>query len=159
MDLFTEDYFDVSATIRFDMKSSRNYMYNRDRWCLALIKGGREMSKYYRHLTEKSIGIRLNPTENKFHLTLISGEDVKQPAWENAIDKFQYKEINFQLSVRMGTDGYYWWAPVTGNEITEFRHELELFEEPYWNFHATYGRLHPFWEGQEHILKEYTYSK
>jgi len=159
MDLFTKDYFNVSATIRFDIKSSRNYMYNRNRWCLALIDGGYEMAKYYRKLTEKEIGCRLNTTENKFHLTLVSGEDVNQSLWEKAIDKFQYEKINFQLSVRVGTDGTYWWLPAAGNEIIEFRNELKLFEKPYWDFHATFGILHPFWEGQEHILKEYTYSK
>lgn len=159
MKLFKKDYFDVSAEIRFDIQSNRNYMYNRDRWCLALIDGGYEIAKYYRKLTEKSLGIRLNTTENKFHLTLISGEDVKESVWNKGVDEFQYQKINFQLSVRAGTDGYYWWLPSAGNEIIEFRKEFELFEKPYWDYHATYGYLHPYWKGQEEILKYYSQKK
>lgn len=114
-------------------------LYYYPKWLIIIIDG--DIAEYYRRLVYLS-NKRLNLQHPKHgaHITVISGkyEDVsKHSCW----NKYERKEIEFNYSIDIGTDGRYYWLPVECQRIEEIRIELGLPPKIPIPWHLTIGNL------------------
>lgn len=103
-----------------------------------ILKSDPELCLYYCWFIEKCLGIKLQQSMHKCHISVIRGEVIPLPDTWNA---YSGKLIHFHYSNLISTNGKYWWINIYSPCLVAIRQELGLAPQPEINFHLTIGVL------------------
>lgn len=105
-----------------------------------IVECPKDILDYYHHWIKKDLDLTLNKPLFGAHISVVRGEEPpleKQELWR----KYHEKEIEFEYSHDIETEGEYYWLRVQCEELNELRRELGLEETVQFGFHLTIGRV------------------
>lgn len=105
---------------------------------IAEVKG--DICKYYSHLIEKNLYLKLQLPVWRPHVTILNGRqsisDDKLHIWK----KYAGEEIEFEYNVNVEQHWKFWVLPVRSERMQQLQKELGFDFENY-DFHLTIGRM------------------
>lgn len=122
--------------------SPKSHLKQADKWLVLMLDD--EISKYYRHLYEKTYPIRNSGFCQKLtrpvwgpHVSIIRNEQIpNQQAWGFAANKM----ISIEYEGGVKSNNEYFWLDVYSDELSAIRELMGLSRTPKWGFHMTVGR-------------------
>jgi hypothetical protein len=122
--------------------SPRTHLASSERWLVMMCDD--EISKYYRHLYEKTYPFLNAERHGKLtrpvwgtHISVIRGEFVPNyKLWR--LDENKLIEFDYEAGVI--DNGEYYWLKVSCPILSELRKKYGLSPEPRFGFHLTIGR-------------------
>ena len=127
--------FKAKGKIIYDPKSDKSAFLP---WTCILKTDNESIGEYYRHLVKKNLGVHLNRTIWKDHVTVVRGS---QPRFPRAWGKHAGKVLDFTYSPEVRDGGKYFWLTVNCPELVQIRRELGLPDYPKVPFHLTVGNV------------------
>jgi len=109
----------------------------RDRGWL-ILQCDSDLSLYYCWLIKKHLGLELQQSMHKSHISIVRGEVIK---YRGKWNYYQESILHFHYSNTLGTNGKHWWLNVYSPCFVSIRHELGLDSQPEYDFHLTVGVL------------------
>jgi hypothetical protein len=127
------------GTLRYSPKLLGEYRKSSKYWLV--IDCDQEIGRYFRHL---------------YHIAAYKCDRMDRPAWESHItvirdepppdtslwEKYAGKEVTFQYSPMVESDGTHFWLPVECEESLNIRVEMGLPRDPEFPLHMTFGNQH-----------------
>jgi len=99
--------------------------YSNKAW--AILNCDQELVEYYTSFFCKRFGIhKLQKPKHGSHITVIREEEISDEVYDTLWGKNQYKEIEFQYSNEIKTNGEHIWLPVISEELLNLREEMGL---------------------------------
>jgi len=117
--------------------SPRSHLGDPSRWVVVMCDD--EISKYYRHLFNKSFPYKPKLSRPIFgaHISVIRNEKIPN---HNLWKMDNGKIIKFEYEPGVRDNGEYYWLKVRCPELQKIRLEYGLNEYPKFGFHLTVGR-------------------
>lgn len=98
-----------------------------------------DTDNYYRWFIEKRYGLKLQRPAWGGHISIVRGETTSQENWNIFKTKYDGKEIEFEHSGEIRTNGNHWWLRTYCDNLKDFREEMGYPRDGLWGLHLTIG--------------------
>ncbi len=128
----------------FEYKASGNIVfypkkYSNKAWSILNCEVG--IIEYYGYWMEKMFDIKLQKPKHGAHITVIREEQIEDSIYDSLWEKDQNKEIQFDYSNKIQTNGEHFWLPIKCDELLDIRGSMGLVKKGRFSLHMTVGRL------------------
>jgi hypothetical protein len=133
-------YFKHTGIITFDPRAlSNGDKLFKPWWMIITMKPGDEIDSYYRWFVERHYGLRLQRPAFGPHISVIRNEETSQENWDKYKEKYNGKEIEFEHSGEIRTNGNHWWVRTYCDNLKDLREEMGYERNGMWGLHLTLG--------------------
>ncbi len=127
--------FTAKGKIIYDPRSDKSAFLP---WTCILKLDGESIGEFYRYWVKKNLGVQLNRTIWKDHITVVRGTEPRFPlAWK----KHAGRVLEFTYTPMIYNGPTYYWIQVECPELCKIRRELGLPPYPRVPFHLTVGNV------------------
>lgn len=113
--------------------------YSNKAW--AILNSEIGIIDYYAWWVEKIFGYKLQKPKHGTHITVIREEEINEHLYDSLWEKDQNKEIIFEYSNKIETNGEHFWIPIKCDILLDIRENMGLCRKPIFSLHMTIGRL------------------
>lgn len=138
--------------LKFEPQNKTKKHEKQDWKKVAMIMLKCDIDNYYSWFIKKRFSLDFVKALRGPHITIIS-DKVDSLTFQNAINKYNGKDITFYVELEPRTNTKHWWLRVHCPESEEIRREIGLDPSPYFGLHLTIGYVNEkYLEHSKYIL-------